>query len=385
MSETLKTLEEIRKVNASFPYTDPVKKWKGEGKKVIGYMCTYIPEEMIYAANALPYRITGDSEEGGLEEASAYLHIYTCSFARSCLELGLKKQLNFLDGYVGATTCDPIRRLGDYWDIYIPIPFFFIFTVPKRYDHGALKMYHAQVERFKEKFEEFMGVTLTDESLRNAIRVYNRNRELFHELFDLRRSDNPPITGSEVLEVINAGFRMPKDHHNKLLERLLHECSSVNRGLGEKHKFRLMINGSPLNNPEFIKTIEDLGGLVVIDELCTGARYFWDQVDTSLPPLEALSRRYLTHFPCARMYPSEERFKRVINLAKDYRVQGVITQMIRYCTPYTRDQVLLKENLEEENIPVLSLDVEYGQGGVGAVRTRVQAFFEMLEGRGVKV
>jgi bzd-type benzoyl-CoA reductase N subunit len=381
MNKTLKTLEDIRKINASFPYTEPIKKWKDEGKKVVGYICTYIPEEIIYAAEVLPIRITGDSEQSGLEEASAYMHIYTCSFARSCLELALKNQYGFLDGFVGASTCDPIRRLADYWEIYIPIPFFFVFTVPKRFDHGAFSLYQIQVERFKEKFEEFMGTKITDESLRDAIRVYNRNRELLYKLFELRRSDNPPISGAETLEVINAGFRMPKEQHNELLERLLQECRENHRALAESHPYRLMINGSPLNNPEFIKTIEDLGGLVVIDELCTGARYFWDQVDTSLPPLEALAKRYLNHFPCARMYPCEERFKRVINLAKDYKVQGVITQMVRYCTPYTRDQVLLRERLEKEGIPVLSLDVEYGQGGVGAVRTRVQAFLEILKGR----
>lgn len=277
-----------------------------------------------------------------------------------------------------------LRALEEIRGVNIPTPFFFVFTIPKRFDHGALQLYQTQVERFKEGLEGLIGAEISDESLREAIRVYNRNRELLKELFDLRRSDTPPLSGAEALEILNAGFRMPKEEHTALLERLLQEISQSPPAPRGGPQYRLMINGSPLNNPEFIQTIEELGGLVVIDELCTGARYFWDPVDASLPPLEALSMRYLYHFPCARMYPSEERFKRVINLAKEYKVHGVITQMIRYCTPYTRDQVLLQEKLEEEGIPVLSLDVEYGQGGVGAIRTRVQAFLEMLEGRSAR-
>jgi len=381
MDTTLRSLEEIRQINSNFPYTDPIKEWKAQDKKVIGYICTYVPEEMIYAAGALPVRVTGDSEELSLEEATSYLHIYSCSFARSCLELALKGQYAFLNGFVGAATCDPIRRLGDYWDIYIPIPLIYHLTVPKRFDYGALELYQNQIENLKERLEEFLGTKISDDSLREAIRVCNRNRELLHRLFELRRSDHPPLTGSEVLEIINASYRMPKDKHTQILERLYREISENGREVGERYRYRLMLNGSPLNNPEFIRTIEELGGLVVIDELCTGARYFWDQVDIALPPIEALARRYLFHFPCARMFPCEERFKRVINLAKDYRIDGVITQMIRYCTPYTRDQVLLKERLEREGIPVLSLDVEYGQGGIGPIKTRVQAFFEILEKR----
>lgn len=380
MSNTLKAIEEVRKINAGFPYTEPIKQWKEqEKKKVVGFLCTYIPEEIIHAAGILPVRITGDSEEIALDEANALLHIYVCSFARSCLQLARQGKYNFLDGFVGANTCDPIRRLGDVWEHFIPIPFFHVLRVPKKFTQDALDLFLIQVGKLKEELEKFVGHPISDESLRDSIRVYNRNRELIRKLLDLRRADKPPISGTEMLEIMNARFRMPVEQHSELLEDLLKEVSESPRAL--EGRFRIMFIGSMMNNPDFIRSLEDLGGLVVVDELCTGTRCTWDLVDGTLPPVEALSRRYLHHFPCPRMVPAEERFKRVLNLIRDYRVDGVIVQMLRYCAPYSRHQAILSDRFKQEEIPVLPLDIEYGMGGIGPVRTRVQAFYEMLEGR----
>jgi benzoyl-CoA reductase subunit C len=143
-----------------------------------------------------------------------------------------------------------------------------------------------------------------------------------------------------------------------------------------------MVTGSVMNNPEFIRSIEDVGGLVVTDELCTSTRYWSDPVILDgRPPLEAISRRYLSNFPCARMVPSDERFDRILQLVRDYKVDGVISQIIRYCVPYAHDLPLLTDRLKKVDIPLLSLDVEYGTSGSGQIGTRVQAFLEMLEAR----
>lgn len=380
MSNTVKAIEEVRKVNATFPYTDPIKAWKEKEKKqAIGFLCTYIPEEIIHAAGILPVRITGDSEEIALDEANALLHIYVCSFARTCLQLARQGKYDFLDGFVGASTCDPIRRLSDVWEHFIPTPFFHVLRVPKKFTQDALDLFQVQVRKFKEDLEKFIGQEISEASLRDSIRVYNKNRELLRKFLDLRRADHPPISGGEMLEVMNARFRMPVEQHSELLENLLQEISEGNRALEGKH--RIMFIGSMMNNADFLKTLEDLGGQVVVDELCTGTRCVWDLVDNTLPPVEALCRRYLNHFPCPRMVPAEERFKRVLNLIRDYRVEGVIVQMLRYCAPYTRHQAILSDRFKQENIPVLPLDIEYGMGGIGPVRTRVQAFYEMLEER----
>jgi len=172
---------------------------------------------------------------------------------------------------------------------------------------------------------------------------------------------------------------MPKELFNEWLRNLLDELDVSDNA--NKSRARLMLVGSAITNPELIESIEGLGGLIVTDELCTGTRYWSDPVvlDKNSTPVEAISRRYLNNFPCARMFPSDERFNRILDLARDFRVDGVISQIIRYCVPYAHDLPLLTERLKANGIPTLALDVEYGTSGSGQIRTRVQAFLEMLE------
>lgn len=379
MADTPKALERIREINAGFPYTDPIKAWKERGGKVVAWTCTYVPEEVIWAAGILPVRMTGDSHELELEDANAYLYINTCSFQRSCLQMTLDKQYDFLDGYVSAATCDGSRRLADVWRNYIThIPLIHVLTVPRKTTERAHQLYLSEVQEMKQKLEETFKVKITDDALRQAIKLYNHTRELLKELYEMRKKDKPPVTGAEALEIVNAAFRMPRDEYNKLLEDLLGELKASNREV--TGKVRLLITGSPLNNPDFIATIEREGALVVTDELCMGTRYWWDLVDekASSDPLEAISRRYLSNFPCARMVPCDERFDRVLEMTKEYRVEGMVAEIIRYCVPYAHDEPMLRERLERNGIAVLELDLEYGVSGSGQIRTRAQAFIEML-------
>lgn len=377
----LNTLDYFRQVNNTFPKTAEILEHKRRGKKVFGWLCTYVPEEIFHAAGAIPVRVTGYSQEKELEDGNAYLYINNCSFSRSCLQMGLKGEYEYLDGLVAGSTCDGARRLFDLWQYYIKSPFHHMLTVPRKYHQRAHDLYYDQVLRFKKHLEEFLGVRITDEQLHHSIEVYNEARTLLKNLYELRKRDEPPITGAETMEVLNASFRMPKELFNEKLKNLLDELA----GSSKRHKgrARLMVVGSVMNNPEFIKSIESQGGLVVTDELCSSTRYWSDPVilEGSKSPLEAISRRYLNNFPCARMYPSDERFNRVLELARDFKVDGVISQIIRYCVPYAHDVPLLTDRLKEQRVPVLALDVEYGTSGSGQIQTRVQAFLEMLEAR----
>jgi bcr-type benzoyl-CoA reductase subunit C len=382
MTDTLEALREIREINSLFPYTAPIRAWKEQGKKVIAFQCDYVPEEVIYAAGILPIRLTGDSGELGLEEANAYMYVNTCSFIRSCLELVLRKRYDFLDGFVSGATCDCSRRLADVWIHYRFTPFVHIFSVPRKITQWAYELYEAEVRDLQHRLEEFFRVEITNEALWEAVEVYNKRRDLFKKLHELRKLDAPPISGAETLEVLNASSRMPPDQFNKVMERLVEEVSGRKRAV--ERKFRLMVNGSPLNNPEFVKAIEELGGVVVIDELCTGIRYWWESVDPAPDPIKAICRRYLHNFPCPRMEPFEDRAQRALKIAREYRIDGVVTEMVRYCVPWTMEQPLQRMIFEEQGIPVLELDLEYGTSGIGPIRTRVQAFLEMLEARAVK-
>ncbi len=368
-------------MNESFPKTAQILEHKSRGGKVIGWLCTYVPEEIILAAGALPIRIIGYSHEANLDDANAHFYINNCTFSRSCLQLGLEGQYDFLDGVVGGSTCDGARRLFDIWRQYIGTPFHHVLTVPRKYTENAHQLYYHEVLLFKKHFEEHFCVEVTDEALLKSTLILNESRSLLHQLYELRKRDRPPISGAETIEVLNAAYRMPKETFNLWLSEFIEELKASDKAFSGRA--RVMVVGSVLTNPAFIKSIEDQGALVVTDELCTSTRYWGDKVilGDGRPILEAISRRYLNNFPCARMYPSDERFNRIIDFARDFKVDGVISEIVRYCVPYAHDLPLLTDRLTEVGIPTLALDVEYGTAGSGQIATRVQAFLEMMEGR----
>jgi bzd-type benzoyl-CoA reductase N subunit len=374
-------MERFKEANRTFPKSPGILSAKARGQKVMGWVCTYVPEELFHAAGALPVRISGYARETDLQDGTAYFYVNNCSFARSCLQLGLRGEYDYLDGFVAGSTCDAARRLFDLWRHYVPVPFTHVMTVPRKYTDRALDLYFTQVLEMKKGLEEHLGVGITAQALMNSIALYNESRSLLRALNDLRKLDESPIDGSQTMEVLNAGSRMPKETFNGCLRELLR--SLENSQQHRKCRARIMIAGSALNNAEFIRSIEQVGGLVVTDELCTGTRYWADPVAVGdhEEPLKAIARRYLNNFPCARMYPSEERFQRMLHLVREFRVDGVISQTIRYCSPYSNDLPLLSDVLNRNGIPMLSLDVEYGTSGSGQILTRVQAFLEMLEAR----
>lgn len=377
----MSVLDRFRELNESFPKTAQILEHKSRGGKVIGWLCTYVPEEIIHAAGALPIRIIGYSHEANLDDANAHLYINNCTFSRSCLQLGLEGQYDFLDGVVGGSTCDGARRLFDVWRQYVGTPFHHVMTVPRKYTENAHQLYYSEVLQFKKHLEEYLNVAITDEALLKSTILLNESRGLLHSLYELRKRDKPPISGAETLEVLNAAYRMPKETFNLWLGELIEELKSSDKAF--TGRARVMLVGSVLTNPEFVKSIEDQGALVVTDELCTSTRYWGDKVvlDDGRPILEAISRRYLNNFPCARMYPSDERFNRIIDYARAFKVDGVISEIVRYCVPYAHDLPLLTDRLSENGIPTLALDVEYGSAGSGQIATRVQAFLEMMEAR----
>jgi len=377
----LSVLDRFRELNESFPKTAQILEHKSRGGKVIGWLCTYVPEEIIHAAGALPIRIIGYSHEANLDDANAHLYINNCTFSRSCLQLGLEGEYDFLDGVVGGSTCDGARRLFDVWRQYVGTPFHHVMTVPRKYTENAHQLYYSEVLQFKKHLEEHLNVDISDEALLKSTILLNESRSLLHRLYELRKRDKPPISGAETLEVLNAAYRMPKETFNLWLGELIKELKASDKAF--TGRARVMLVGSVLTNPEFVKSIEDQGALVVTDELCTSTRYWGDKVvlDDGRPILEAISRRYLNNFPCARMYPSDERFNRIIDYARDFKVDGVISEIVRYCVPYAHDLPLLTDRLSEVGIPTLALDVEYGTAGSGQIATRVQAFLEMMEVR----
>jgi len=377
-------LEKFNQYSTLPPQPDLVEKWKDGGKKIIGWACNYLPEEIIHAAGMMPYRVSGGVGEIKMEAADSILHIYSCSYTRTCLQRLISGDYDFLDGFLNCGTCDGMRRLGDAWvsksvNANVPLPY--SICVPHKYHDQAEDLYSSEFTKLCGILEKDFDCKITENDLIESIGLYNHTRRLMKKLYDFRKADKPPVSGSEVMEVLNAMVAMPREEFNPLLEAFLKEVES--RPGRDEDGPRLMFNGSIMNNPDFIKGIEDLGANVVVDSLCNGSRHFWGEVD--LEPfdnaVDALSHYYLHKLPCPRVAPAEKRFDFIYELVKDFRVEGVISEIVRYCSIHIFDEPRVKDRLEDVGVPSLTLEKEYTEGISGQVKTRVQAFIEMLNER----
>ncbi|MBI2877941.1 MAG: 2-hydroxyacyl-CoA dehydratase [Candidatus Tectomicrobia bacterium] len=349
---------------------------KERGKRVVGWLCLYVPEEILHAAGAFPVRIMGGARE--TPTANSYLYSTNCSFVRNCLEQGLGGHYRALDGLVAFNTCDHIRRLFDVWKRYLGTPYAQILSLPYKLTPASLAYYQGELVRLKEGLEKAWGIQITDPALRESIGLYNRTRRLLQQLYALRQSDAPPISGTEILQVVLAGMVMDREQYNRQLEALLGRLEG--RGGEHRGKIRLLLMGSEMEDPGYVQLIEELGGIVVTDDLCNGTRYFEELVDPTGDPLEALARRYLNKAPCPRLRPSSQRVERLQQIARDWRVQGVIYESIKFCDLHSGVFPVIRDGFQEMGLPVLSLQREYTMASAGQMKTRVQAFYENLGG-----
>ncbi len=349
--------------------------WKQAGRKVFGYFCNYTPEELIYSAGIIPVRIRGSAENVDL--ADAHLPSFCCSYMRSALDQALKGRYSYLDGMVFPKTCDMTRALYGIWKRNIKLPYYWFLPVPGKSTDEAVEFFTHELRLFKESLEEYSNHKISDESLMQAIKVYNRNRSLVGEVYKLALSDTPQFSASEVFGILLAGLVMPKEEHNAMLRDLLDKLPASNTSAEDK--VRLMIAGNTFENIELLQTIEECGGEVVIDDLDIGTRYYGSTVDESLEPLRAIAERYLRKIPCPCKHPAAPRLGHMLELAKTYRVKGVVLVIQKYCDTHLYDRPWIESRLKEEGFPVLS--VEHSDTGWtgGKFKTMVQAFIEMLE------
>ncbi|TEU17196.1 MAG: 2-hydroxyacyl-CoA dehydratase [Anaerolineales bacterium] len=355
-----------------------VRKWKDQGGKVVGYFCSYVPEEIIAAAGILPFRMraTGSTETS---LADTCLSAYNCSFTRHCLDLAFNDAYDFLDGVVVINSCDHVRRLYDIWRRKMRTPFVHLMAAPHMAGDEQVGWFRDELAILKKALEEHFGVTITAERLRESIRIQNETRQLQKDLYALRKAPSPPITGADTLGVVVASTAMEKERYNELVRSLLAELDGRNGD--SSYRARLMLVGGILDDPAYVNVIEELGGLVVIDALCFGTGIFWDQVDEQAEdPMEAMARYYLRErIPCARMVGEHSRrLKFTREMLDTFKVDGVVFQRLKFCDLWGGEIYMLRRGLREAGVPVLSLEREYVLSGLGQLRTRVQAFLESI-------
>ena len=358
---------------------------KRQGKRIMGYLCAFVPLEMLTAAGFVPFRIKGDVNEP-ITKADAEMETIVCPLVRSCFDMSLKGNYEFLDGIVIPHACDSISRTYEIWKYTLNLPYSHFINMPHATDDSSLNFYKAELNTFRRSLSKFVGREISDQGLIQAIRLHNQNRAKVRELYELRRSSPPLLSGAEVTKLLVAAVSIPVEEATQLIDSVIEEVKQRGSVLAAKSA-RIMVVGAQLDNVAFIDLIEDSGAWVVADDLCPGAREFFADVAVTTDPIDGIAERYLRKINCGRTFRErkgnyqeylEERFGHIGRSIREFGVDGVVLYIYKYCDPYGFDVPAMKSYIESVGTPVLYLEDEYSMSTIGRLRTRIQAFLELL-------
>ncbi len=347
---------------------------KQQGRKVVGYLCIFAPVELVQAVGAVPVRLMRGGHESG-EAGEKYLRADACSFCNACMG-GFERDSFYqqVDAVVSVNTCDMMRRLPEAIEKHFRVPVFQLY-MPRTSEplpHRVAE-FRGQLEWLAGELASLTGVAATDERLENEIASFNRLRGLLRQVSDTRRIDNPVLSGSTMLDLAVTAWLLGPVKAVSLIEEVLRIVWALPRGSG--HRPRLMLGGSMLTEDDrwLLDMVEERAD-VVTDMLCTGARWFADDVTPDGAPLDRLARFYFSR-PCMHRRPNTAMYEYARRLAADFRAQGLVYKTLLYCDPWNFEVRRLQGAL---GLPVLHLDTDYSTESREQARTRVEAFLEML-------
>jgi benzoyl-CoA reductase subunit C len=350
-------------------------------KKIIACIPMHFPEQIIHAAGLLPAIIWESPEPFSI----AYAHIpnFFCGVVRSVVDMALRDKINFFDGIVFPDTCLQVRGMKNilYWNYKCAFQAYLHLPPVLR---GQSSGFHLRDElmRFKVGLENFVGHEITDQALSQSIDLYNRNQGLLRELYDFRRENPGLLTAKDVLAIVSASMVMPKEEHSQLLFDLLSKLRTVPPAPGDG--VRLILAGSLCEAPKFdiLDILEEVGAVVVDDDLYTGSRYFVQDVEVDVSPMEALARHYETMIPCcpSRIDPENDWGSYLANMVRRSNAQGVVNLMVKYCEPHNLWYPDVKKSLDRAGIPEFLLETDHEIMSLWQIKTRLKAFVEMIGG-----
>ncbi|GAB4268236.1 MAG: double-cubane-cluster-containing anaerobic reductase [Deferrisomatales bacterium] len=364
---------------------------RGEGRKVIGYLSMHVPLEIVEALDLVPFRMLGDIREP-VTEADRGLPAAFCPYMRSVLDLSLKGRFSFLDGFAMAHPCDAQEKTVRVISSFVEFPFTHFLDVPSTVHEYAVAYFRDQIRDFQRELEAFAGRKVTDEALGETIRLYNEQRRLVRELYKRKRPDPPRLSGRETLEVILAVQSLPVREGNALLREVLAEVDARD-GAVPGGRPRVLVWGSVIDDGAYLDVIESSGANVVTDDLDEGTRPYRADVESDGDPIEQLARRYLQGIPTARTFVDagqgprrkdnledlEARYGYLGRDIREWSVDGVILQSVRYCDPHGYELVDVMDYLEHLGAPCIYVEHNYSEGALAPMRTRIEAFLETLE------
>jgi benzoyl-CoA reductase/2-hydroxyglutaryl-CoA dehydratase subunit BcrC/BadD/HgdB len=378
-----RALDRLKKAVLARPQALDVEKAKG--RKVVGWINYNLPLELLHALDLIPVRIGKGGDDQLVDTGARWISTKNCVFTRETVGLfdqNTDPYVTRIDLFAVDATCLQVFRAAEVIEHYFKRQTL-VLGVPRNFTTPeAGKYFRAEVADFLKKLEEFAGRKLEPAKLQKSVGLYNEIRELVRRLYLRQTSSAPGITWRQTFEAVHAGHTLApedfRDHLFDLLEELESQVFAT-----ESQDVRVFLSGSliPPSDHKLINLIESLGGTIVGDDLWTGLAPYW-LGDIEEASVEGVADAYLRRVPHAALpyfdLATDGRYRVLKELLKTFRADAVIYHTLRYCDAYTFKANELKVILQKEQIPFLEIHTEYATSDIEAIRTRVEAFLELV-------
>lgn len=337
---------------------------KKRGFNLAGYMCTHVPEEILYAYGFVPLRIITSRTPQAISRS--FIHETYCSFCHDCAYEGLMGRYDYLDLLVSSSSC---IHMGEAFNVWVEFAGFskksFLLSYPHiLHTNAALELINSSYEEFKKFIEGYFKRSVRESDLERSIRIYNRTRRLLKKLWESLKEDASPITGVQAATITLASQLMEKEEFNEMLERLIELIEK--RQPRRDQKVRIMVSGGACDNMRLFALIElqKYGAKVVFIDSCTASRYFWFEVpEGKSQKTKAIAEGYINRIPCPAKdnvpgTGEKKRFSFLKQFIEEYKPDGAIFIYQRFCSPQPMDVVSFKPILERMGIPYTELELD---------------------------
>ena len=360
-----------------------MKELKESGRRMVGTYCSFVPTELVEAAGGTTVSLCASSEEP-IPAAEANLPRNLCPLIKASYGFALQDTcpyFYFSDFIVGETTCDGKKKM---FELMNDIKDTFVMQLPSVRDEAAVDAWEKEIVRFWKKLEDFYGITISEEDVKRAIELKNRERDVVLKFLELGKLNPAPISGYEMGTRLDAlGFNPDIEQRCRIIEERTKE---VVKDWEENHKGkpskrpRILVTGCPNSGvrEKTIRVIEELGADVVAFDCCNGTREKVEKVDTTLPVTRALAKKYL-NINCSVMSPNDSRMDYIAEMIDDYQVDGVLELVLQACHTYAIESYYVKKTATAKGVPYLKIETDYSTADSGQINTRLEAFLETLE------
>ena len=346
-----------------------------EKQKVFGWFCTYTPIELIHAAGFLPVRIYGGMIR--IEQAGSLVPNFVCPYMRTSLERALRGEYRYLSGVIQGYTCDVPCGMMNIWEGNTGLGFFHTVPLPYNADESARAYYRHTLNELIDKLAG-AGGRIDSTSLGRSLDLYAEIRNNLLRLHELRLRNIFVPSARNFYTIAEAGYSLPPEEYLKLLTNL--NGAIETKKAAAANAIPVLVSGSIVEQMWIFDLLEAAGGQVVADDLCNGYRFCEPADGSGTDPIERLIDRYIHRFPCPARSIVDDRIARVRGLVEKSGAKGVIFLFQKFCTPHLADYPALAGELKNDGIPVLLAEMDESGNIEGQLKTRFEAFFEMIRG-----